>query len=196
MLMRCANVLVECLYRHCNLQMERRAVYIYGSQLLFSTTLSVLSILVITALLPKPYFGGLFILIFIGLRIFVGGFHAKTYQNCFLITNTTFVATVLAAHILSYFGNSQLTFSILVSSTIVIWVLTPIRNKYHPLSDKTYLKNKKFGRALVVTEGLISTAIYSQNGNIHVFSIVSASIVAVAVMMIIPKILERRVLHG
>lgn len=196
MLAQCANILVECLYCHGNLRVERRAVYIYGAELLLSTALSVLSILVIAAFLPRPYLGGLFILIFISLRIFVGGFHAKTYRNCFLITNVTFMATTFVAHGLSYYGKPQLIFSVLVFSTVIIWVLTPVRNKHHPLSNRTYLKNKKIGRTLVVAEGLLSTTIYFQYANIHIFSIVSASIAAVAVMMIIPKITERRVYHG
>ena len=91
MLHTCAVRFTEFLYKRCSFPASRQAVYVYGSELFFSTALSIISILLISFLAGKPISGILFVLIFVGLRVFVGGFHAATYGNCFLLTNGVFL---------------------------------------------------------------------------------------------------------
>lgn len=69
----------DFLYRHCNLPIGRKSVYVYGAELFFSTSFGTISILLIAVLAGQFISGILFLLVFISLRIFVGGFHASTY---------------------------------------------------------------------------------------------------------------------
>lgn len=191
----CAVSFTGFLYRRCNLPVGREAVYVYGSELFFSTSLSIISILLISILAGKPISGILFILIFVGLRVFVGGFHAATYGNCFLLTNGVFITAFVSSILLEKYGSSILAL-ILIFSIGVIWVLSPIQNDHHPLSEKAYKKNKKVGRVLALGEGLASICTNLFKMNLSILSIVSTSIAAVAVMMIVPKLIERRTYHG
>lgn len=68
----------DFLYRHCNLPIGRKSVYVYGAELFFSTSFGTISILLIAVLAGQFISGILFLLVFISLRIFVGGFHAST----------------------------------------------------------------------------------------------------------------------
>ena len=175
MLHTCAVGLTKVLYRRCHLPARCEAVYIYGAELLFSTALAAFSILLISFLAGKLFFGILFILIFVSLRIFVGGYHASTYRNCFLLTNGVFLAALGA-------------------STLLDRLEAPIRNPHHPLSKEAYEKNKSVGRVLVCIESIVSVVadfFINQTGK-SILPIASASIAAVAVMMIISKISERR----
>jgi hypothetical protein len=81
---------------------------------------------------------------------------------------------------------------ILISSVCVIWTLAPIRNNHHPLSEKTYQKNKKIGRVLVIAEGMASIFTLLIGTNLAVLSISVASITAVAMMMVAAKLAEGR----
>lgn len=189
----CAVSFTRFLYKHCDLPTSRRAVYIYGLELFFSTTLAAISILLISFLMGKPGSGILFILIFVSLRVFAGGFHASTYRNCFLLTNGVFLAACVGAELLEKCETPTIILSLLLSVS-VIWILAPIRNIHHPLSEEAYQNNKVVGRILVGAESLISIFIELSIGraNFAVLPIISASIAAVAVMMIIPKVSERR----
>lgn len=193
MLHTCAVGLTKVLYRHCRLPARCEAVYIYGAELLFSTALAAFSILLISFFAGRLFSGILFILIFVSLRIFVGGYHASTYRNCFLLTNGVFLAALAASALLNRLEAPILTLS-LIPSISVIWMLAPIRNPHHPLSKEAYEKNKSVGRVLVCTEGIISVVadFFINQTGISILPIASASIAAVAVMMIIPKISERR----
>ena len=191
MLHACAVIFTEFLYRRCSLSDGYRDVYIYGSELFFSTSLSAISILLISILMGRPISGILFILIFAGLRIFVGGFHAATYKRCFLLTNGVFLIT-LGGSISLRNCNTLTSAMILISSVCVIWTLAPIRNNHHPLSEKTYQKNKKIGRVLVIAEGMASIFTLLIGTNLAVLSISMASITAVAMMMVAAKLVEGR----
>lgn len=74
MLNQIAQRLTECLYRHCRLDEQRRAVYIYGFELLISTMCSIICILSLSAFLPHYFSGVVFLIVFISLRLFAGGY--------------------------------------------------------------------------------------------------------------------------
>ena len=100
MLHTCAVCFTEFLYRHCDLPVDRQDIYIYGAELFLSTSLSIISMLLISLVAGKPISGILFVLIFVGLRVFVGGFHAATYGTCFLLTNGVFLTAFLSSMLL------------------------------------------------------------------------------------------------
>lgn len=193
MLHTCAVGFTKILYRHCRLPARCEAVYVYGAELLFSTALAAFSILLTSFLARRPFSGILFILIFVSLRIFVGGYHASTYRNCFLLTNGVFLTALAASILLDRLEVPILVLS-LMTSVSIIWTLAPIRNPHHPLTKEAYEKNKSVGRVLVCIESIISVVadFFINQTGVSILPIVSASIAAVAVMMIISKISERR----
>ncbi len=193
MLHSCAVGFARVLYERCNLPDDRWNVYVYGTELLLSTTLAAFSILLISFLAGELFSGILFIIIFVSLRVFVGGFHASTYRNCFLLTNGVFLIALVASMLLEKFETPILAYS-LIPSVGVIWILAPISNPHHPLSKEAYKRNKIVGQALAGIEGImsISADLLLAQTDVAVLPIASASIAAVAVMMIIPKIAERR----
>lgn len=193
MLHTCAVGFTRFLYKRCNLPLDRLNVYVYGAELLFSTALAAFSILFISALVGKLFAGILFIIIFVSLRVLVGGFHASTYRNCFLLTNGVFLITLAVSMMLERFETLILAFT-LVPSVFTIWMLAPISNPHHPLSREAYKRNKIAGQTLTGIESAISISadLLLAQTDVHVLPITSASFAAVAVMMIIPKIIERR----
>ena len=190
MLHLCAEHFTDILYKHNSLPENRKPVYVYGTELALSTSLSIVSILFISALCMHLLSGILFLLIFIGLRLFAGGYHAETYRKCFFISNSVFVVTFFISLLLDRWNNlSGKTFTLFISFCI-IWTLAPIQNEHHPLSDTTYKKNKIIARALVL---FISSLILLFYRYLEPYlSIIVASCMAVAVLMIIPKLKERR----
>ena len=88
--------------------------------------------------------GAIFLVIYIGLRVFCGGYHAKTHELCFISSNFTFFVAWIFAKVLTILNLQSLATVLVVLSTIVILILAPIRNKNHPLSDKAYKKKFLF----------------------------------------------------
>ena len=91
------------------------------------------SIVVLGLLLKNPASAFIFLGVFFFLRLFSGGYHATTYARCFLLTNSVYLAVVGASCLIVRFQLYHLLPVIVVASCVVVMVLSPIRNKRHPV---------------------------------------------------------------
>lgn len=152
MLATIATRLTDQLYFRCPLDPSRKAIYEYGIQLSLSTLASMCSIVMLGLLLKNPASAFIFLGVFFFLRLFSGGYHAPTYARCFLLTNSVYLAVVGTSNLIVRFQLYHLLPVIVVVSCVVVMALSPIRNKRHPLSEKTYRKNRKIAVVLVSIE--------------------------------------------
>lgn len=196
MLRVCASCCADFLLHHAKIASVRRPVYIYGIELLLSTLTSALSIIFVSTLFNSVQDGFIFLTIYIGLRLFCGGYHAQTHIRCFISSNITFFVTWLFAKGLTYFYLKGIAMVLVVVSASVIFALAPIRNKNHPLSDKAYKKNRKIAILLTVIFFIVYSYLNYVCYPFRIIAVFSSSISAVAVLMVIPKLLERRENYG
>lgn len=196
MLNQWAQCLTDVLVRHNAIESSRRPVFTYGFQLLLSTSFSISSVLVISAFLSRLPAALTFLTVFISLRLFNGGVHASTYGRCFLLTNAISFAVLAGsacAGIMFPVLSCPLPYVLitLISMGIIV-CLSPVKHINHPLSEQRYKRNQKIGRCLVcVYSGLNCILIYTSCG-IADPGLIAFTLMAVAIMMIIPQFTERR----
>ena len=197
MLRTCAIQLTNKVYKHCHLPEARKAVYIYGFEVFLSTASSILSILILSVALSVFPATLLFLFMFCSLRAFVGGYHAKTYGRCFFLTHFVYFVTIAASQLIVLIPSSILYNAICISlvlfSTFIMLIFAPIKNVNHPLSNSQYRKNQKIARILAPMEGLFSILLLIFPIDYSWGTLSAVTLMAVAVMMIIPKIQERRI---
>lgn len=175
---------------HCHISPGEKETYIYGSELFLSTCFGALSIVVISGLSHHLMDGLIFLLIFIGIRLFSGGFHASTYFRCFILSNFTYLAAFFLSCLLIK-AHPAYGFLMIALSDLTILAYSPIRNENHPLSDRTYKKNKTIARALTLFDSGAIILCYAFTQNHTFLSISSASLFAVASLILFAKIKKR-----
>ena len=74
---------------------------------------------------------------------------------------------------------------IVVVSCVVVMALSPIRNKRHPLSEKTYRKNRKIAVVLVSIESSFFLILFFWRIFQPYVTVSTMSLTAVAVMMLV-----------
>lgn len=159
---------------------------------MISTLTSALSILLFSILFSELRDGIIFLLVFVGLRLFCGGYHAKTYGRCFLSSNITFLAVLFFTVIVSHFQNFVFTIVPAIFADFIILHFSPVHNPHHPLSDKAFQKNKRMGRILLILIDLTIVAGCFWSKSLWISSVISLSETAVAVLILIPVFRERR----
>lgn len=82
---------------------DNRELEIYGLKLLVSSGFSQLIIILVGFLTGTFFESILFLIFFSALRIFIGGYHAKSYLSCFIISVATYLCCVLINKILYVF---------------------------------------------------------------------------------------------
>lgn len=188
MLQRCASQLVGFLYGKSELDQSKKAIYQYGTELTISTAAAVASILLLATLLGNLLWGVIFLVVFISFRLPGGGYHASTYRNCFILTNSVFLASFILSLILLSIPNVIRNVLLLISC-FAIWMLAPIPNPHHPVSERTLRKNKIIVRGMVVVDSLLMFLGELLLSMYSMFCIFTASVAAVAAMMMLSKLL-------
>ena len=184
MLATIAARLTDQLYFRCPLDPSKKAIYEYGIQLSLSTLASMCSIVLLGLLFKNPASAFIFLGVFFFLRLFSGGYHAPTYTRCFLLTNSVYLTVVGTSYWIVHFQLYHLLPVIVVASCVVVMVLSPIRNKHHPLSEKTYRKNRKIAVVLAAIESFLFLFLVIWQIFRPYVAISTMSLAAVAVMML------------
>lgn len=123
---------------------EDREVYEYGLLIILSNliTVSVLLLLAVLLGIIKEMF--CFLTVFISVRHFAGGYHAKRYQSCFVISLVSCLLLVYAGKYL--YVKRGLALVLLLVSSAVIFCLAPVRPKEQVLKEDRAVYHKKMSR--------------------------------------------------
>lgn len=189
MIKRIARKITHSLLKNEEPDSERFELYEYGAEITLSTLINVILIVTASVLLSDVISGAVFLVVFILLRAFVGGYHTKiyfTYSALFLLTYlAVFYINLAAAFIDEKFFSMLLTVLILLG-IIPIIAFAPVHSK--PLSEKQTRICRVAGIASFI---LISiTALALHYGNIKYGSFMILTLAAVSVLIII-EILKR-----
>ena len=186
----CADFCAEKLIQHTNTPSSHKPVFRYGIELTISTLSSILSVLFLSLLLNATIETIVFLIAYMSLRIWSGGYHAKTYARCFLSTNLTYLAVYAISRILLTLESVWPPLILFFAANTVIFVWAPVRNEHHPLSEERYHRNKRIARTLLLIYDFVFV-LFSvfQHKLIFIFSVSGA---AVAALMIIPILKQWR----
>ena len=167
---------------------EDKSIYKYGTEVVISSILGIVIVIALSAVLGQFQDGMLFLLCFIPIRIYAGGYHANTYLKCNATFITVFIFTSLVSRNLPEVFQVQLSILFLIASLVVIILLSPIENKRKPISD---YEKKRYRRISIIMSVLwIVTSIVLFIFDINIIPIVSLTMFTIAILMIVEKIIQ------
>lgn len=156
---------------------------------MLSTISGMLSVFLLSLLLGNCVAGITFLLVFVGLRLFSGGYHATTYLRCFVLSNCMFLMGYGLSVLIQPF--SFLQWSLATVSIGIIFFLSPVRHKKHPLSELAYRRNGSIARFLAISILLFFGGCMFSNEFPLVAANTAASLAAVASLILLATYLER-----
>lgn len=196
MLTKYAAYLTNRLNNHISISDNEKDVYIYGFELLLSNLSTMLIISVISILFGNIFYTLSFAWFFFIPRLFCGGLHANTHLKCTLMSNAIFISIVIISKFIVYSTSNFFIIMFLVLSLIVISIFSPVINKNHPISDKTYKKNKIISLSLsLINFAIIIFALYITANN-EIVACSALSFIWVTILIFIEKLKQRRTQNG
>lgn len=142
-----------------------REIYEFGFWSAFLFLLNFLCSLILIGSLGKWYLGSIFLLLFIVIRSYAGGYHSKSPWTCFVISQICIVAgIILCGYAANYAaaGNSIKCFVLYLLMSIIILYFSPRQSPENPLTenDKKKYRNRLIAIYTVLSAGcLISLSI-------------------------------------
>ncbi len=177
-----SNNIAVFLCRKKVIDLQDKPIYQYGCEIIVSTIVGFSLILVSGFILNELFMSIVFLLVFVSLRMFTGGYHANSYLKCNCVFECLFLITVFVSKIfISYF-----TFSVVVLfsafSFITILCYAPIENKNKPLSYIEKKKHKLTAAVFCLIYNLIIFIVYPVSTKVSVTAIITIFIVTVLIL--------------
>lgn len=120
---------------------DDREIYEYGFELLIADLINFSAILLIGGLAGQLWYSVLYLLIFVGLRSFCGGYHAKTHLRCHICTIGAYLLFMLCNMWLSP-DNAILLLGENLLASVPVVLFAPIPHANKPLTDAVRKKNR------------------------------------------------------
>lgn len=112
---------------------EDKEVYRYGIQQGLNLTLNILTTIVIGVLCNMVYSSILFLVCYMPLRSFCGGYHAKTHLRCYIYSVIMITSILLVAKYVAF--NIVLYEILVLISLIIILLLSPVEDENKKLDS-------------------------------------------------------------
>ena len=180
-----AQYITGILLKNNVIKNEHLDIYIYGFEVLISGALSIFIGLILGLIFSQLIECIVFLVIFVTLRRYCGGYHADTYLKC----NTIFTVNVAIVMIILKFNFTySFAFHIMLCVLCILtyFVLSPIENIYKPITDEEKKKYRLIAVTLAFVTVILSSVIYMYF--IKSAIVMDIAMLSVAVSMIIEKL--------
>lgn len=139
---------------------EERTLYEYAYELLLNQTINLLLAVLVSVLFHEPVAVLLFLVSYIPLRSYCGGYHAGTHMRCTVVSTLLIIMVccimncVKSGWILSYYP-----IAFMLSSAVIIWC-APVADMHKPLDEAETARYRKRGRIVCGFEILSAMILY------------------------------------
>ncbi|MDO5559438.1 MAG: accessory gene regulator B family protein [Oscillospiraceae bacterium] len=159
----------------------------FGAEILFTKTVFMLTAIlvgVLTHSLPEIIF---FILVFEPLRIFCGGYHARSKIRCFCASVSMVAAVIILNKVISVSVLPVLSVITIVFSSTIIFLFAPLGTPNKPLDEteiEVYRKRARIILSVILAAAVITFVLHGY----RLLFIIALGLLAVSLLLILGKI--------
>lgn len=190
MINKLANKIVRHYISKNKIEKEHEEVYVYSFELLISTILNLLIILIISIATKLIIEGIIFSLCFMVIRSLAGGYHSNTHWGCLLTLLIIFSIYVMLYKLIDLEVIFYMSIVMIVVSA-AIPVVAPVDSINKPLTIKEYKRNKKKSIIAYIVFVLIWAVIICFEKTIRYAFAISYPLFVITLMLIIGLIKNR-----
>ena len=165
-----------------SIKCEDKAIYTYGIQQGLMILLNFLTTMILGCLFGKILQSIIFTALYMPLRRFAGGFHAKTPMRCYIYSTLMVVLVLLLSQYLEQHFWILITLS--VFSMVAIALLSPVEDIHKPLDEAEQCVYRKKTICTLGIELLI-IIFFALFGLVSLLSIASLDLLTVGILLIL-----------
>lgn len=163
-----------------------KELYVYGFNMLLTVSLNIISTIIIGLLFGMVFESIAFLVAYIPLRSYAGGYHARTPLRCYIISLLLIVLILLTLNLI---GESVLALFILSGiGTIICVTMSPVEDANKPLDEIEKQEYRK--RTLVILSIEMIIFIISIFVLMKVAAVISTSLALEGIMLVLGKIIN------
>lgn len=161
-----------------------KELYAYGFNMLLTVSLNIISTIIIGLLFGMVFESIAFLVAYIPLRSYAGGYHARTPLRCYIISLLLIVLILLTLNLI---GESVLALFILSGiGTIICVTMSPVEDVNKPLDEAEIKVYRK--KAMIILAAEIIILIISIFALMRLAAVISTSLALEGIMLVLGKI--------
>ncbi len=161
---------------------EDEDLYQYGILQGFRIILNIFTALIIGLIFGKLAEIAVFMLAYIPLRSYAGGFHAKTPLRCYIFS--VVMLCVISIGLQKVFFSDMVLYIISVVSAVGVFILSPIEDKNKPLDGAEIRVFKKRARIILAAE-LLLCAVFGFFSISSLFTVMVYELACMSIMLVL-----------
>lgn len=175
--------ITDFLYFKKVISKEDREIYKYGYEIIISTIISFLIVVVFGIVSNKLWQTLLFFGILAITRTYSGGYHANTYFKCNFLLSIFLLIYLVLSDCLIKSGNISLIILMLILYITTILIYAPMENKNKKLDEDTKVKSRIISVSLSFFWSIVALVFYYIFEPISVAVTLTVFIVAITMLM-------------
>lgn len=176
---------VDLLVQSGEISSDDKELYEYGLRQGFLMIINIITTIIIGLAFGMVAESLIFMITYIPLRIYAGGYHSNTQLRCYLVSIIMTVTVLLA--IKSIFWTDSKVLLLVLFSSIIVFVLSPVENVNKQLVKGEVELYRKKARGILILEILLFITI-SYFGTIKVAVCIPIALFTLSIMLILGKI--------
>lgn len=169
---------------------EDAEIYIYGINQILVSLFNVSSALIIGMILGVFFEIAIFIVSYIPLRSFAGGYHAKTPLRCYVFS--VIMLSLVSVGMKYLYLTEWVYYAVLLVTALIVVLFSPIEDRNKPLDEIEHKVYKKRAIFILVADILIGFAL-KLAGLGNLFVAVVYSFVVLSVMLLLGWVKNKRI---
>lgn len=166
---------------------EDREIYAYGLRQGFILLINILTTLLIGFAFNKTTETIVFLASYIPLRIYAGGYHARTQMGCYVFSIVMIISVLLAIEFIPWTNSICITISMVFAS--IIFFLSPVEDTNKPLDAAEVKVYRRKARMILGIELGVLVLLITLGTKVIV-SCIAISLLVQCVMLILGKIIR------
>jgi accessory gene regulator B len=163
---------------------EDRNIYEYGAEIAISYFLNLLAIVTISFFMNMLIECIVFLIIFVPLKGYTGGYHASNYKICFVISCLTVTAVLFATKYVSMQISQFILILTMIIAGVSIYILGPIEDKNKPITEKESIHYKGKIKSILIIEFILAIIMNSVGLHKILFIFCSSFVITLGLSLI------------
>lgn len=155
---------------------EDSEIYAYGLYQGIVIIINILTYILISLYFKMVWESVIFLVCYIPLRTYAGGYHARTQVKCYFLSILMITLVILAIKTVPW--TSSIMIGLLLLGGSIIFVLSPVEDSNKPLSDSQKIVFKRIARTILLIELIIGITLLQMGYIMFVLPITLAMVVA------------------
>lgn len=152
-----SNIMIEYLLKNNSINEDDRDVYEYCIISFLESFTYIIATFVLGVLIGKIFETIIFLICFLSLRKYAGGFHMKTSAGCMIISTSVYLVNMFGYEMLNKLSSYISLSAIMIIAALLIVICSPVLTKNRVLSDAEKKKCKLL--SLIYTSVMIALSI-------------------------------------